>query len=62
MSAYDCNVCGEDIRTDCHCPECGECRRTGLLSCRLNGGEGCEDAIDLGDDFDWLAAVWDGEC
>ena len=61
LSAHDCHVCNEDIRTECSCPECEECGKVGLLSCRLNGGDGCEDAIELGDDFDWLIELGD-EC
>ena len=52
MNAWICEVCEEDIRTECECPECPDCRRCGDPRCPINEGEGCGPVV-------WADDVWD---
>ena len=52
-----CEVCEEDIRTDCVCPECPDCRRCGEPQCPINEGDGCGPVVVPADPFTELWEV-----
>jgi hypothetical protein len=56
VNAWICQVCEEDIRTECECPECPDCRRCGEPRCPINDGGGCAPMVVPVDPF---GELWD---